>query len=976
MAQTPAPNVIYIMLDDLGPGEYSAYDNLQGLGQTSKIATPNINSLASNGMRFENAHSATSLCAPTRATIMAGAPTWQTNTRWGFGSSSLQNGQQSVGDLMQAAGYKTALLGKGHLGGQVYQVGSNSAVSNNNFSNMSNMDLDRPLRDGMKEHGYDYTMHLIAGIQARPYVFWEDDLATSIDADGVSTRITNANKTSMTRQWDANYDDGVTEISPGAGGWGVNDWKTRDVPQAMLNKAVDFMQTSVSNDPNQPFFVHYNSVAGHWPYVAPTDIEVDINGDGDKNDPGESYNIDGFTGAGIGTESMQMVSVSDAEVGVLKSYLEQTDDPRNPGHKLIENTMIIYTSDNGGIGPNYTNQFGAFDRDEWDVYGHDSTAGLSENKSSSREGGHRVPFIVQLPGQIEAGSVRTQQVSNIDLMGTLAGLTGQSLIDQGQGSHNLMPVLLGDRDDSDPIRKNLVVEDTGGASDGQISRKLYYEGQWKLSLGTNATNPNVFEVFDLANDPGETNNLVDSTDPGTQQMITDMRSRYLQERSASRMAPVFVGNQSTVAVSEVSAWGDVQVEGVLGGSGTISGDLDANLGAEIQIGGSLSTVEIPIQVSQDIRIDENDSPQENYNTGRIGVGIDSDLGLQRSLVEFDLAGANLQGESIVGATIDFRVGFSWGPAVSSSPTIELYTLTKTFNEAEATWDVASTGDSWQSAGGDFDDLVLLGTASGFDPNSVNSGDIISLSGANLTNDILNNLANGSYQLLLKYDDASEQSGEINAVWFDSLDRGSTPGVLNLEVISQNRQLDVNGNYTQREGSQLVLDLGDGASAGVDYDHLSIAGDMVLKGGELVIQLDAGFMPEVGDTFNLFDFASLAGDFDEISLPALDLGMLWDTSNLLTTGQIQVVVGLEGDFNEDGTVDAADYTVWRDGLGTIYDSTDYDKWVANYGNTLASTSVAGVAIPEPSAGFILLVSVFVFSFVHRNSRDNVKLHKLT
>ena len=79
----------------------------------------------------------------------------------------------------------------------------------------------------------------------------------------------------------------------------------------MLNKAVGFLDDSVTNSPTQPFFLHYNSVAGHWPYVAPNDIQVDINGDGDTSDPGEFHEIDGYNGTGPapddrGTESMQM----------------------------------------------------------------------------------------------------------------------------------------------------------------------------------------------------------------------------------------------------------------------------------------------------------------------------------------------------------------------------------------------------------------------------------------------------------------------------------------------------------------------------------------------------------------------------------------------------------------------------------------------------------------------------------------------
>ena len=981
LADPPLPNVIYIMLDDLGPGEYSSYNNLQGLGQTSKIATPNIDQLAAQGMRFNNAHAATALCAPTRAAVMAGAPTWQTNVRWGFGSSSLQTGQQSVGDLMQAAGYNTALMGKGHLGGQVYEIGSDNAAGNG-FSNIPNMDFDRPLRNGMKGHGYDYTFNMIAGIQARPYVFWEDDLATITDADGNSTRIDNSNKLTMTRQWDAGYDDGVTEIWTGAGGWGAVDWKTRDVPQAMLNKAVDFMDGNVTNTPNEPFFLHYNSVAGHWPYVAPPSVQVDINGDGDTSDPGEFYNVDGYDGSGpapddLGTESMQMVSVSDAEVGVLVSYLEQTDDPRNPGHKLIDNTMIIYTSDNGGIGPNYTNQHGPLDRDEWDVYGHDSTAGLLENKASSHEGGHRVPFIVQWKDQVEAGSVRDQRVSNIDLMGTLAGLTGQSLIDQGQGSHNLLPVFTGERDDSDPVRKNLVVEDTGGASDGQISRKLYYEGNWKLSVGAgNATSPTIHEFFDLATDPGETTNLVSSSDPGIQQRITDMYANYIAERNATRMAPVLVGKNSTVDVQAATGLGDVEVEGVFEGQGVVSGSLDLNNNGTLRIVPGVSSSTQSIAATQDIRLDD-DGGQYNSNS-RISLGRDVDGGLQRSALEFDLTTINVPvGASIANVELVFTVGFGWAPAESDSPTIEVHPLTRDFDETTATWFDAENGVAWTTPGGDFDGSTLLAEGSGFDPDTVNGGDQIVVGAGSFTTDVIANLSSADYQLMVKYDDLSELSGAINGIWLNSNNKGNPPTqlVVTFDAVSTERSITVNGDFTQRAGATLELSLGAGTTAGFDYDQLIVSGEIDLMGGELAILLDAGFTPSLGDVFDVLDFSSLSGSFDSISMPVLGPNLSWGTKDLLTTGEIRVIAA--GDFDEDGDVDEDDLMSWSSGynasgLATRADGDSNGDGMVNgidllvWQQTYTGSVTTVTSVPEPASA--LLAVLFPLHLCVRRSRN--------
>ena len=967
-AQAPLPNVIYIMLDDLGPGEYSSYDNLHGLGNTTKIATPNIDQLAANGMRFDNAHSATSLCASTRAAVMAGTPIWQTNTRWGFGTASLQSGQQSVGDLMQAAGYRTGLMGKGHLGGDIYEVGSNNTTGKG-ISNLANMDFDRPLKDGMKEHGYDYTFNMIAGIQARPYFFWEDDLATDTDADGNSTRITNANKFSMIQQWNAGYDDGITEISPGASGIGSVNWKTRDVPQAMLNKAVDFLDDSVTNLPTQPFFLHYNSVAGHWPYVAPTAIQVDINGDSDTNDPGESYNIDGYDGSGpapddLGTESMQMVSVSDAEVGVLVSYLEQTDDPRNPGHKLIDNTMIIYTSDNGGIGPNYTNQHGPLDRDEWDVYEHDSTAGLRENKAYFYEGGHRVPFIVQWPGQVPAGSVREQRISNVDLMGTLAGLTGQSLIDQGQGSHNLLPVFTGERDDSDPIRDNLIVDDTGGASDG-VSRKLYYENNWKLVLGT-GTNPTLYQVYDLNTDPAETTDLSGSSDPNVQQRISTMFANHVIERNAARISPVFIGKNSTVDVSAVSPYTDVDVEGVLEGQGQVNGNLDLNNHGTLRIVPNL-VLSQTISASQSSRLDEGGTLETN---SRIAAGRDNDFELQRGLVEFDLTEINVPaGESIVQARMVFHVGFSWSSAESDSPTMEIYPVIGSFDQATATWNESQAGVPWTTPGGDFDGTTLLGDAADFDPDTVDGGDELIIDDFSLLTDIANNLSDSSYSLMVKYDDLSEQSGLINAVWLDSTQKGSVPPRLEVTFSDAptSRAIIVSGDYTQRVGSTLEISLGPGNTPGVAFDQLVVGGDIDLMGGALDVLLDAGFTPELGDSFDILEFTGLSGAFGSIELPVLSGDLAWGLKNLYTDGSISVIAA--GDFDEDGDVDNDDLVSWTTGFGIPgsasrqdgdangdgkVDGRDFLAWQGTQGMSAPLVQSVATVVPEPSTAAKLLV----------------------
>ena len=166
-AWAQSPNVIFILTDDVGTGDYSAYDNLDGLGVSSKIPTPNIDQLAAEGMRFTQAHSVASLCAPTRAGTMTGSNLWHANTRWGMGGTVFKSGQIGTGDLMQNAGYRTAFLGKMHLGGTFYDKNNPGQTTGAGWSNVNNIDFDTPIQDGLQDHGFDYSLGLNAGDSGR-----------------------------------------------------------------------------------------------------------------------------------------------------------------------------------------------------------------------------------------------------------------------------------------------------------------------------------------------------------------------------------------------------------------------------------------------------------------------------------------------------------------------------------------------------------------------------------------------------------------------------------------------------------------------------------------------------------------------------------------------------------------------------------------------------------------------------------------
>jgi arylsulfatase A-like enzyme len=185
----------------------------------------------------------------------------------------------------------------------------------------------------------------------------------------------------------------------------------------------------------------------------------------------------------------------DAQIGKVIGALGETG--------LYENTFLVFSSDNGPVW---------YDEDV-ERFGHDAAGGLRGMKGDAWEGGHRMPFIVRWPGQIEAGSVSGQTIGFTDLMATLADLTGEKLPEgAGPDSYSFYPVLLGRHPDDQPIRPPLVLSSAGGAL-------MIRSGEWKLidRLGSGGfSKPRLVEpgpgdpagqLYNLKMDPAETRNL-------------------------------------------------------------------------------------------------------------------------------------------------------------------------------------------------------------------------------------------------------------------------------------------------------------------------------------------------------------------------------------------------------------------------------------------------------------------------------------
>jgi arylsulfatase A-like enzyme len=377
-------------------------------------------------------------------------------------------------------------VGKLHLGGDFYRKGSDEFVSETEDL----VDFVRGLQNGPLTYGFNYSYLCLSGIQGPPYAFFENDQLVGNPDDLFI--------------WESGW-HGDSKIP--RNGIGMPYWNSSEVGPILTQKAIDFIDRHHQNNRdagnNTPFFLYYSSQSAHKPYTPP-----------------DSFHGQSVKGVTEMTPHTDMIFEIDVALGKLMEAVQE--------HGLIDNTLIIFTSDNGGI------------PDETDL-GHDSVGGLRGKKLSIWEGGHRVPFVAKWGDGtpegsfIPPGSISNQLIGVHDLIATLSALVGDNLpVDQARDSFNFLPVLLGQLDASDaPVRDHLIME----ASWLQSVRYLAIRnGQWKLILDENY---DVYGLYNLDDDLYETNNLMD--DPSQAERIKIMKERLLELRNSDRTAPVYFG---------------------------------------------------------------------------------------------------------------------------------------------------------------------------------------------------------------------------------------------------------------------------------------------------------------------------------------------------------------------------------------------------------------------------------------------------
>lgn len=478
------PNVIIILADDLGFGDVSCN------GSTT-ISTPNVDRVASRGVRFTNAHATSSVSTPARFGLLTGEYPWRhegTGIAAGDAGMIIPAGTYTMASMMQDAGYRTGAVGKWHLG-----LGETSKQNWNGY-----------ITPGLRDIGFDYSFIMAATADRVPCVYIENQRVYNYDADapiavnyeknfpGEPTGRDNPEllKLHPSHGHDNAIVNGISRIGFMKGG-GNALWRDEDIADVITEKAVEFITKNKDN----PFFLYFGTNDIHVPR-APHERFVGRSGMGARGDA---------------------ILAFDYSVGRVMSALEELG--------IADNTIVILTSDNGPVvDDGYRDQAVELlgDHRPWHIY--------RGGKYSAFEAGTRVPFIVSWHDGHNAGKVSDALVSQIDIYASLAGCFGMPIPDNtAYDSHDYLKALRGD----DSKGRDWVVEQNLNWTLSVVENGWKYITPSKgpaLNRQTNTEmgNAPVPQLYDLRKDIGERNNVAEKYPKKVEHLQTLLKE--VQER--------------------------------------------------------------------------------------------------------------------------------------------------------------------------------------------------------------------------------------------------------------------------------------------------------------------------------------------------------------------------------------------------------------------------------------------------------------
>ncbi len=449
------PNILILYADDMGYGDLSIQN------PDAKIATPHLDQLARQGTRFNDAHSSSGICSPSRYALLTGRFHWRkfhaiVNS---FEPSVFDAGEPTLPGMLKQNGYRTACIGKWHLGWNWDAIKKPGAKANPTTGYPADAFYwSERIPGGPIDNGFDYYFGDDVP-NFPPYPWFENDrVLAAPDASLLTANL-------PTKPAEGNW-----ETRPGPM---VTGWDFHAVMPKLTEKAVEWI--GKQRGQRQPFFLYVPFTSPHAPIVPASEFAG-------KSEAG-----------GYGDYVMQ----TDASVGRILQELERQGFARN--------TLVIFTADNGP-------ERYAYDRIH--NFQHRSTGQLRGVKRDLWEGGHREPFIVRWPGQVRAGAVSNALISQVDLFATIAAATGSKLPPgAAEDSYDLTPVWKAGA----PSPRRTIVHNTNvdhyavrhdnwllvAAKSGAITRVP----PWFNQEYGYRPNDRPGELYDLAHDLAQRNNL-------------------------------------------------------------------------------------------------------------------------------------------------------------------------------------------------------------------------------------------------------------------------------------------------------------------------------------------------------------------------------------------------------------------------------------------------------------------------------------
>lgn len=482
------PNVVIIYADDMGYGDLACQN------PESKIPTPNLDALAAQGMRFTDAHSSSGICSPSRFSLLTGIYHWrrQHGIVNSFGPPFFEDSDVTIAHLLKDAGYKTACIGKWHLGFDwEFKGGPSGEVElwnrKRKYYLPEEVVWSEPLKGGPLDRGFDYYFG-DGTINFPPYAWIENDRFLEVpnavmDPHNVGFPVP----------------EGSWEFRPGPK---VEGWDPYQVLPTLTEKAVGWVRNQHADT---PFFLYFALPSPHAPII-----------------PNEE-----FRGRSEAGPYGDFVFQTDWVAGQVLQAL------RDAG--LEENTIVIFTADNGP-------ERYAFERAE--RYDHFSMGALRGLKRDVWEGGHRVPFVIRWPGVVEPGGQSHEVISQVDVMATLAGIVGVELpAETAVDSYDFSAILSGDWESEAPLRE-ATVQNTYKGLWGLRQGKWSYINK---NSGEHSKMPESFKaklgyrefedgplLFDLEIDPEQRVNLASRYPERVEQMAALLAKYREQGYSTSR----------------------------------------------------------------------------------------------------------------------------------------------------------------------------------------------------------------------------------------------------------------------------------------------------------------------------------------------------------------------------------------------------------------------------------------------------------